>query len=180
MMYGTGIASDDFAEIVNFHTEEGFLSALLPAGNFINVPVLQYTHVIFYYFADTEHLFLIAFLKTAYVILAFYMVSKFFSVFLNKSSALMAAFLFCFFPTHDSTNYFFIGQYLLLCFSFYLYAYYLAYKDHLISAGIFATLASFISYGSPPIALFLFILCLFKKYYKKAFVILIPNICFIC
>ncbi|HEB41653.1 MAG TPA: hypothetical protein ENI08_01365, partial [Candidatus Dependentiae bacterium] len=178
MVYGTGIVSDDFAMIVDLQNRGGLLSTLLPEGNFINIPVLHYTHGIFYYFTDTEHLFLINFLKTAYVILAFYMVSKFFSVFLNESSALTASFLFVFFPTHDSTNYFYLAQYLLLCFSFYLFAYYLAYKDQLIPAGIFATLASFISYGSPPVAFFLFILCLFKKYYKKAFVLLAPNIAF--
>jgi hypothetical protein len=178
MVYGTGIVSDDFSEILGVHKKGSFLTALVPSGNLINIPVLQYTHIIFYHFISLDHLLLIDALKTVYITVAFYMTSKFFSIFTDKTSALFASFLFVFFPTHDATNYFYLGQYLLLCISLYLFAYYLAFKNRMIPAGIFALLASFISYGSPPIAFSLFILCLLKKSYKMGFILFIPNIVF--
>jgi len=89
---------------------------------------------------------------------------------------MMVSFLFIFFPTHDSTAYFYLGMYLSLSIALYLYAYYLVFSNRLIWAGIFSTLSSFLSYGSPPIAFSLFILCAFKRSYRKGLVLLIPNI----
>ena len=89
---------------------------------------------------------------------------------------MMVAFLFIFFPTHDSTTYWYLEVSLSLGIGLYLYAYYLVSNNRFIFAGISSFLASFVSYGSPPIAFTLFILCLLKKSYKQGLILFLPNV----
>jgi len=110
------------------------------------------------------------------MILALYLTAQFFRIYLDAPAALLVSFLFLFFPSHDSTVYAFMNQYLTLSFAFYLYAFYLAYRNRLILSFLSALIASFVSYGSTPIAVALFALFILSKNFKKAAVIIIPNI----
>ena len=177
MVYGTGIVSDDFAFLVDERDNEGILASIISGDNLdLAKPVLKYFYSIYYSLMDLNQFGLIDFLKVFQIIIIFYMITKFFSMFLDEASSKMVSFLFSFFPSHDSTTYFYLGMYLPLSIAFYLYAYYLVFSNRVIWAGIFAILASFLSYGSPPLAFSLFILCALKRSYRKGLVLLIPNI----
>lgn len=174
LLYGTGIVSDDFAFIRDTHDHKSFLESVIYGNHYISRPVFKYIFSIYYYFVDINNYVLIDFLKILLVILIFYMTTKFFSIFLNKESSMIVSFLFIFFPTHDSTAFFYLEIALSLCIGLYLYAYYLVYNNRFILAGILSFLASFVSYGSPPIAFVLFVLCLLNKAYKKGLTLFIP------
>ena len=176
MLYGTGIVSDDFAFLVTEHNNKSILESISNGNLYLERPLLKFVYSIFYYFIDLNQLALIYFLKIFQTVLIFYMTTKFFSIFLDVTSSMLVSFLFIFFPTHDSTTYFYLGMYLSLSIALYLYAYYLVCSNRLISGGIFSTLASFLSYGSPPVAFSLFILCALKSSYRKGLVLLIPNV----
>jgi len=60
----------------------------------------------------------------------------------------------------------------------YLYSYYLAYTNTPVAAFILALLASFMDYGSTPIAVALFILFVLDKQMKKGMILIVPNIIF--
>ena len=168
MLYGTGIVSDDFLFLVRGNNDFYFAR-----------PLFNYVYLICYSLIDLNHLVFIDFLKIFQIVISFYMITKFFSIFVDTSSSMMVSFLFIFFPTHDSTTYFYLEISLTLTIALYLYAYYLAYStNQVISAGIISAFASFVSYGSPPVAFSLFILCVLKRSYRKGLALLIPNIIF--
>jgi len=104
---------------------------------------------------------------------------RFFSLFMESHKSILTSLMFLFFPTHDSTVYWFIAQYLTITISFYFFAYYLAHQNKLYLSFIFALLGSFVSYGSVPIALSLTLLFMLKNEFKKSMVLLIPNILYI-
>ena len=179
LLFNTPLISDEFRYMVVLKQTE-LLSILSPANTpFLSNPVEHYTHYIWYYFVEIDDLFLINLLKIIYSLLSLYMISKFFCIYLDRQNALFASFLFVFFPTHDSTVFVFMGLYLTLSFSFYLYSYYLAHNNKLKSAFMLALIGSFISYGSSPIAISLFILFLLNKDLKKGTLILVPNVIYI-
>lgn len=179
LLMNTGIISDDYLAM---RKSKGkcFLEAFSPSPKeglyFLETPVEQLTHYTWYHFFSIDNQTAANTVKILYVLLSFYMISRFFVLYMNQEKALLASFLFIFFPLHDSTAFFFISQYLTLSFAFYLYAYYLVQKNRLVAATVFSVLASFISYGSFPLAFSLFVLCLLRRQIKKGLVILIPNI----
>jgi hypothetical protein len=180
LVINTGVISDDFDSMFRMKNIS-FFDALTLKGDFsfIETPVEYFTHNIWYCFLRLNNQIAPNILKILYIFLSFYLISLFFRIFLNKQSAFLASFLFVFFPSHESTVYWFMGQYLTLSFAFYLYAFYLAHKNKLTLAFLFALLASFISYGSTPIAIALFLLFTLHKAYKKGLILLIPNVLYV-
>jgi len=178
LIFSTGFFSDDFSEFSNIKDTE-YVFSYLPSKIFINIPVLYYTHYIFYYLISIENFILISLIKFVYTLLSFYMVTKFFSIHTNYHNSLLIVFFFIFWPTHDSTVYFFLAQYLMLTIAFQFYAYYLLKKNFFKLSIIFNFLGSFISYGSTPISVGLCFLFLINKSYKKGIIFIIPNIIYI-
>jgi hypothetical protein len=176
LVYGTGIVSDDIAEIAARQRMHDFWEHFIPRGNFVNTPVANLTHMWVFSLVDIDNLLLVDIIKVGHAILSFYMVAKFFSIFLDGRSALLTSFLFLFFPIRDSITYWFMGTHMAFSVYCYLFAYYLVHKDYLKRAATVAFLASFINYGSPPTAFALFILCVLKKNFKKGLFLLVPNI----
>lgn len=141
LIFSTGFFSDDFSEFSNIKDTE-YVFSYLPSKIFINIPVLYYTHYIFYYLISIENFILISLIKFVYTLLSFYMVTKFFSIHTNYHNSLLIAFFFIFWPTHDSTVYFFLAQYLMLTIAFQFYAYYLLKKNFFKLSIIFNFLGS--------------------------------------
>ena len=164
----TGIASDDYIFINR-------LNGIYPAERMLSTPILHYSHIILYDLFKLNSV-LYDFVKIFWIFISFLMLEKFFSIFVHKHKSILISLIFIFFPIHDSTTYWFLAQYLTLTISFYLFAYYLAHNNKLYMAFVFALMASFVSYGSTPIALGLFLLFLLNKEFKKSYVIILPNI----
>jgi len=177
LVINTGILSDDFDAMALTKTG-GFAANLIPHSGiyFSDTPVMHLTHYIWYYFFSLYNALAVNIIKIFYMILAFYMIARFFKIYLDEGLALLASFLFIFFPSHDSTVYMFMNQYLTISFAFYLYAYYLAHRNKLMPAFFSALIGSFVSYGSTPIAIALFALFAMNKEFRKAAVIIVPNI----
>jgi len=176
LVYATGIVSDDIAEIAIRQGMHDFWGHIIPRGNWVNVPVANLTHMWVFSLVDIDNLLLVDIMKVGYAILSFYMVAKFFSLFLDGYSALITSFLFLFFPIRDSITYWYMGTHMAFSMYCYLFAYYLVHKDHLKRAATVAFFASFMSYSSPPTALALFVLCVLKKDFRKGLFLFVPNI----
>ncbi len=178
LIFSTGYFSDDFSEIDRMQRNDD-LSLTLPSFNYISIPVLHYTHYIFFSLLSFESIFLISFIKSIYTAICCFMSYKFFSLFTDKYNSIIISFLFLFWPTHDSTVYWFLGQYLMLTISFYLYSYYLIEKGNIKSGIFLAFFASFISYGSTPVAFSLAFLFLLKRRVRNSIYLVLPNIVYI-
>src|SRR3989338_8437615 len=128
LLANTGVFSDDFdamARIKRLGLKDLFS---IGSGNYyLTTPVMYFTHYVWYGFFKIDNSFLVSLIKSLYIFLSFLMVACFFTLYLDEATALFASFLFIFFPSHDSTVYWFMGQYPTLSFAFYLYAYFMAY-----------------------------------------------------
>lgn len=175
LVINTGIVSDDILYTSNYRNEE-IRNLLVPFGGWTTTPVEIFTHVIWYHFFRFDDSALINIIKILYIILSFYFITKFFRIYLKTLDAFLVSFSFLFFPSHDSTIYWFLGQYFTLCIAIYFYAYYLASNNRYIPALAAATIASFICYGSPVIAVSLSLIFMLHGNIKKAITILIPNV----
>ena len=177
LLINTGFVSDDFAVMIRFNNKN-FSDILIP-DRFLHIPVLHYIlNINYFWFNHYNGEGLLNLCKIANVFLSLYLTTKFFEIYVDFIRALLISFIFVFFPSHDGATFWYFGQYLALNISFYLYSFYLAHKNRLCLAFVMALIASFTSYGSPPIALALFILCIFNKQFKRGAVLLVPNLVF--
>lgn len=169
---GTGICCDDFWVIVNRTRETPFDFLLANPVNIV-------THWLHFQWIDFGHLFLYELLKFAWIALAYFMTYQFASLFFSGPRAALFAALFLLYPSHDATNFWFSSQYLTLTAAFYMYAFYLAVRDRLAGASTMAILGSFVSYGSSPWAFGLSLIFLLQKQFRRAAVLLVPNLIYI-
>lgn len=177
LLWGTGLASDDFDEIRRAGTRWDW-GWLLPSA-YLATPVLHYTHVLPYKLFPIEMAWVFDLLKAAYILGAFWAIGRFFRLFFSKETAWFSSFAFLFFPSHDATTYWYLGQYLTLAFSFYALAFVKADEGKLGAAFICAILGSFSSYGSTPIAVGFSLLFLFQRKPWAGFAMIIPNLLYI-
>ena len=177
LVIGTGLASDDLALALT-HRSSGS-GTLLPTLHSVAFPVEHYTHTLAYHYLGTDFIWGYDALKAIYTMASLWMMARFFSLYLDPWRSSIAAFLFIFLPNHDATVFWFIGQYLMLSISSYCYGYYRIHCGKPASGIFFSTLASFISYGSTPIAAGLSLLALIEGRRKDALLIFAPNAIYI-
>lgn len=174
LLINTGVVSDDFADIAQFR-DKSFVEVLPPSGNAINTPVGHFSHRIWFRYFGLDNLFVVDLFKIAFTLLSFYLISKFFRLFLATDTAFLVSFVFIFFPSHDAMPYAYAPSGHVLSIALYLYAYYMAHRDKLILAFLLALAASFMVYGSTPIAVALFVLFVANREIKKGVVMIVPN-----
>jgi hypothetical protein len=175
LVYGTGVVADDYIDLAH-HAHSRWFQGLVPEGNLINVPVFNLMRMVFYVIADPEHPFAIDLAKTAYVVATWYMLSRFFGLFLSLPAAMLTTLVFLFYPSHESTVFWLACQHLTLSAAFYGYAYYQARRERLGWAVFLAALASFTSYASPIIAGSLFLVAALEGRYRLGVALVLPNV----
>lgn len=171
LSWGTGIVSDDFSVMDNPLDQ-----LFIPSGNYLNIPLAYFFEATILILADLQNYLLVEVFKIFYLCLSFYMISKFFTCFLNQQISFLISFIFIFFPTHDASTYWIMGQYLILSCAFILYAYYWLEKEKGGYAIASILIGSFTCYGSPAIVFGVLILLIYQKRVKDAIVIFIPHL----
>jgi hypothetical protein len=171
-LHGVGVCCDDFDLLVSVPRDRSF-------GYLRANPANIFTHGLPFLWIGYERQALYDLLKFGWVAAAYAMAYRFGGLFFAGPRAALFAALFVFYPTHDSTSFWFSSQYLLLTAAFYLYGFYLAARERLAAATAMATLASFVSYGSTPWAFGLALVFLLQRQWRRAAVLLVPNLCYI-
>lgn len=180
LIINTGLVSDDFSEIHAHRGKNSFRDVFSFSANYeITIPILKLTHGIVYNFVGIETPIIYDFIKIFYVSIAFLLSRKFFSLFHDLHTSSLLAFLIILYPSHDSSVYFYLAQYLTLTLSFYFYAYYLAHNNRFVPAVLASFAASFVSYGSTPVAIGLGFLFIIHKELRKALTLIVPNMIFV-
>jgi hypothetical protein len=176
LLWGTGFATDDYVYLLQGLTQP--IAANWWPKAYISIPVLHYTNALVYFVIGNRP-WAYDLLKALYVGIGVYWTWRFFAIFCLPRRALLLAFLFVFLPLHDASTYSFNAFYLMQSFSAYLFAYALAAEGRYKSSFLFALLASFSSYGSPPMALGLAVLALLHRQRAATAVLLVPNAIYI-
>ena len=178
LMLGTGIHSDDFAFIASL-SGWSLGGMLLPTRESVATPLTQFTHMWPYYLIQFHEVILYDCLKAMYVTLAFFMLRCFFSRWFGAGKSIIVAGLFVFYPIHDAATYWFIGQYLLLSFALYAFAFFLLERGRPVASCVFGLLGSFISYGSTAVAFGLALIFVLRRDFRRALLLLVPNLIYI-
>src|SRR5581483_199263 len=176
LLWNTGFATDDYVFLLQGLNEP--ITHNLWPKTYVSVPVLHYTHALAYFILGNRA-WAYDVLKAVYAGTGVYFASRFFSIFCSPRRALVLGFLFVFLPLYDAVVYSFTDLYLVISFTCFLYAYYLAERGRLAGSVVFALIGSFSSYGSPPIAIGLAALALLREQRKTAAALFFPNLVYL-
>jgi hypothetical protein len=176
LLWNTGLATDDYVHL--YFASSHKVSEYLIPSDYVSAPLLHYTHGLAF-FAIGDHLWAYDLLKAFYGGLSVYFATRFFALFFPPLRALTFGFMFIFLPFHDGASFWLTGQYLILSFTFYLFAYVQGVAGRYSAAVFWASLASFASYGSPPVAVGLSLLAALKRRWQHAASLLVPNLLYL-
>lgn len=183
LIFNTGIHSDDYNTIVNFRKINNFYDFLFPWQNGINfiftAPLTYYLFWWIYFIADFNNIWMYELFKGLIHICSYYFIYFFMRDYLEKNNAIIFSFCFVFFPLHEVTIYWFMTSPYTLLPALIMFSHYLINKNNKLLGFIIGSIASFISYGSPPYFIGLSIIFIFKNNLNKFFIFLLPNIIFI-
>jgi len=171
--WNTGLATDGFV-FLNRGISISIWDDLLPT-DLMPEPLQQYTLAIFYH-AIGGAFWGYGPLKALYICFAAYAVFQFLSKFTSCERAFLGMLIFVLSPIHDGVTFWLVGQYLIISTGCYLLAYVFAVEGKTKAAIFLAFAASFSGYGSPPLAIFLGGLFVWRREFRNACVILIPNL----
>ena len=170
LTYGTGVISDDFGYL------SGDVSSLfILQGNYINIPFAHLLQASILIISDFDNYIFVDIFKIIYLFISFLMISQFLKLFLNEKKSYFYSFLFIFFPIHDGSTYWIMGQYLILSCACLLYSYYWVINKKYGYAIAFVLIGSFLCYGSIAIILSLSVILLIQKKTKECIILTIPN-----
>ena len=177
LYFGTGNHSDDYihlAIIPNWSlTQLLTLDLTNHPSYWFYMPVLYYDFFQFYAFQHNALLYdVIKIITSLSCIFLIYLFAK---DYMPWRKALLFSVLFILFPLHDSTNYWVMGQYMIITPALIMYAHYLFHNNKFKQGFGIGLLGSFSSYASPPYALGLSLIFLQKKQYKKFSLFVLPQ-----
>ncbi|PLY10481.1 MAG: hypothetical protein C0626_05760 [Arcobacter sp.] len=175
----TGTHSDDIIHIVNLKDNlyELFINIFTTPLYLKGIPIIVYDFLQFYYFDFGSIYF--DFIKILTSFSAFYIIYIFMNDYMKSSKAFLFSLIFILFPIHDATNYWTVGQYLIITLAFVMLSHRLIHKDKNIKGFLIGLLGSFSGYASPPFVFGLSIIFLLNKQYKKFITFLLPQIIYI-
>lgn len=179
ILWNTGLHGDDYAEIFrlkDFSLFDFYSASINDLGVFVfGLPIYYSLYWTFPLFG-TESLFVYDLIKIFVHIVSYVLVFIFFSDYLKKDRAALAAFLFILFPLHDSTNYWYMALSYILVPSILMFAHHLVARKSYISGLLFSTLGCFAFYASLPIVFGLGIIFLIQKKIKSFFIYIFPGL----
>jgi len=178
---GTGNHSDDYihlSTISQWNVIQLFtLDAFKNQTYYFYFPILYYDFSQFYVFKYCGLFYDIIKVLTSFMcILLIYLFAK---DYMHRHKALLFSTLFILFPTHDATNFWTIGQYMIITPALVMFSHHL-FNNNKLKRGFFLGLAgSFSSYASPPFVLGLSLIFLVQKQYKKFALFLMPQLIYV-
>lgn len=173
LLYNTGFFSDDLGALASEKTSWSDMRGL--EAN----PLLHFTHWIMFTFMPFRGSCLAELCKSFYMGFVCFSLIKFFSLFFPRPLALMSSFTFLFYPSHEASTFFYIGQHVTMSLGFYAWAFCAAQNNKRSLAVATALAGSFISYGSTPIALGFGIWFWMKNQRAKARWLIFPNLLYV-
>lgn len=176
LVFGTGIFSDDLSALSQPPTP--ILEALYPEEK-AATPLLHYTHQIFLEAEPLRQPWMVEGCKALYVVFTYSGLFFFFHCFFPGPWASLAAFLVLFYPSHEASTFWFIGQHTTLSLGFFTWAFYAAKTGKKVPCIILSAAGSWVSYGSTPFALAMGLWFWLKKQKKQALWLFLPNFLYI-
>ena len=179
---GTGIHSDDYIDMERYSKNVTFLQLFdLHQYNdrtlWFLIPIIYYDSIQFYLIGHNTGLYDLLKIVTSFGCI--FLIYVFAVDYMNRYKALLFAAIFILFPTHDATNYWIIGQYMIITAALAMYSHCLINRNVFKTGCFVGILASFASYASPPYFFGLSLIFVLRKQYNKFLLFLVPQILYI-
>ena len=183
LIFGTGLHGDDYRVISDMSTYNlrDFFS-LDPNVRNVNIFGLPSFYGFWwtYYLLGNEYEWIYDLIKIGIHVASVYLVYRFSSDYLLRDRALLVAILFIFYPSHDTTAYWFMTapQHVLTP-AVILYCSHLIRHERYRAGVPLLFLAAFSNYSSPPYIFGLAMIFLIEKQYKKLFIFATPGLVYV-
>ena len=179
ILWNTGLHGDAYV-IINQTAEIKSFNDFL---NHININIYGPINFFIFYWVypvfGLEYLFIYDLLKVIYHLFSIFFVFKFASYYLPNDRALLASVLFIFFPTHDSTIFWYMIMPYTVAASLIMYCHYLMRSNKLFLAYPLLLVSTFSTYVTPPFIIGLSFIFFLEKSYKKFLLFISPAIIYI-
>jgi len=181
LFLGTGIHSDDYDFIMRASSNSYWQILTMEYGNCKTC--LNYIPALWYDWFQMKlygnYIFLYDVSKALTSFICFISAYKFGSNYFDYHKALFFAFLFILYPLHDATNYWFVGQYIMITGAIVMYSHYCISKGYERKGLAIGFVGAFWSYASPAYGLGLSVIFLLQKEYRKFILFLVPILLYI-
>ena len=178
ILWKTGLHGDDYIEIQHSKNILTLKDFLLSGFRYIFEPFNYFFFFWTYPLLGLEKIFIYDLIKIFFHLSSVFLIYKFALTYFTFDRAFLAAILFVFYPTHDSTIYWYMIIPYTVVPSAIMFCHYLIRKDNFLFSYPLLILSSF-SYIAPPFAIGLSIIFLLEKSYKKFLVFLFPTIIYL-
>ena len=166
---GTGLHGDDLLFIKKLK-DVSFWQFIIPSlkytdSHILTLPSFYYLFIVYWIIGETNQ-YIYDILKIFYILISIYFYSKFFSLFFDQSKSIIFSFFIIFFPSHETTLFWYVTSSYNLVPALILYSFYLFninYYKTSLSLLIFST---FSFYVSLPFVFGIAFYSLFRKNYN--------------
>lgn len=176
----TGVHSDDyiFLYILEDKSFLELIDIIFTSPLYLkNIIVILFDFLQFHFF---EYNFLYYdIIKIFISFFTFFILYVFSQDYMSKQKALLFSLIFIIFPIHDATNYWIVGQYLMITLSLIIFSHYLIQNRKFIFGFGIGILGAFASYSSLPFSFGLSVIFILQKEYKKFVIFILPQIIYI-
>ena len=182
IVFRTGLHGDDLIFIDSLQNKSFIEFLSMPFVNKeVHILTLPSYYYLFwaYWLFGLEHQILYDFLKALFLLFSFYFIFKFCSAYLNKYQSIIFALLFIFYPSHDTTVYWYVTNSYIFVPALIMYSHYLINRNNFKIGIILAFLSSFAFYTSPPFVFGLSLIFFLNKQFKKFIFFIIPGVCYL-
>ena len=177
-LWKTGLHGDDYIEIHDTRNILDLKDFFLSGGRYIYEPFNYFFLFWPYPLLGLEKIFIYDIIKILCHLASVFLIYKFALNYFSFDRAFLAAVLFVFYPTHDSTIYWYMVTPYTLIPSLIMFCHHLIRKDNFLLSYPLLIISSF-SYIAPPFVIGLSIIFLMEKSYKKFVAFLFPVIVYL-
>ena len=180
LVYKTGLHGDDLTFISNLHNKGFYYFLSVPyinVGYEISLLFLPGYYFFWwpYWLFGLENQIFYDILKAFFLLSSFYFIFKFCSDYFSQYKSILFSLFFIFYPSHDTTTYWYITSTYILVPALIMYSHYLINKKFYNRGFIINLFACFAFYTSPPFVFGLSIIFLLNKEIKKFFYFVLPG-----
>ena len=182
LFYGTGLHGDDYYVISQFSSvsiEDFFRADISLIGNKIYSLIDYYVFWLPYFLLGNDYQFIYDFIKAISILISIVLVYIFFLDYLPKQRALFTSLIFIFYPTHDTTLYWYMTIFYTITPALILFSHHLIRNNKYLIASPLLIMGTFISYASPPYLFGLSIIFFLEKKFIKGSIFILSGLSYI-
>ena len=182
LILGSGLHGDDYA-VISGAQKVSFYEYFYPSPDKIGASIFNLpNYYLFrwtYFTLGYDYQIIYDLIKVFSISLSVYLTYRFFTDYLQKDRAFILSILFCLYPLHDTTSYWYMTFTYVLIPSLILFSHHIIRNNKYKIGAPILLISSFAHYSSPPYVFGLAVIFIFEKKFKKAAIFAIPGFLYV-